>query len=49
MRIIGICEGTDAEKGLNNETIVETVVLLRDKKVNGHININLEVGKIGFD
>ena len=27
----------------------ETVVVLRDKKVDGHINIKLDVEKLGID
>ena len=27
---------------------VETVVVLRDKKVDGHINVNLDVEKLGI-
>lgn len=33
-------------KGLNNDTTEETVVLLRDKKVDGHISIDLDVSRL---
>ena len=34
------------EKRLLRRTTVETVVLLSDKKVGGHINIDLDVEKL---
>ena len=34
------------EKRLLRRTTVETVVLLSDKKIGGHINIDLDVEKL---
>ena len=33
---------------MNKVTTTETVVVLRDKKVDGHINIDLDVEKLGI-
>jgi hypothetical protein len=47
--LIKFCAGYDAEadgKVLLNENDVETVVLLSDKRVDGHIDIDLDVEKL---
>ena len=36
----------ESKKGLNNETTVETVVILRGVKTNSHISVKLDVNKL---